>query len=67
MADGLGWFGAFRPNGPTLSGLMLNAYFHPIFLHHLKKCGQCLVLDGLVPCFPDLMVLLIVWLNVLNG
>ncbi len=38
-----------------------------IFLHHLKKCGQCLVLDGLVPCFPGLMVLLIVWMNVPNG
>ncbi len=21
-----------------------------IFLHHLMKCGECLVLDGLVPC-----------------
>jgi hypothetical protein len=27
MADGLGWFGALRPNGPTKSGSMLNAYF----------------------------------------
>jgi hypothetical protein len=33
---------ALRPNGPTKSGSMLNAYFHPIFLHHLMKCGECL-------------------------
>ncbi len=62
-SDGLGWFGALRPDGPTKSSLMLIAYF----LAHLMKCDQCLVLDGLVPCFPGLRVLLIVWGNVLNG
>jgi hypothetical protein len=28
MADGLGWFGALKPDGPTKSGSMLNVYFH---------------------------------------
>jgi hypothetical protein len=27
MADGLGWFGSLRSDGPTKSGSMLNVYF----------------------------------------
>jgi hypothetical protein len=63
MADGLGWFGALRPDGPTKSGLMLHTYFLAPFEKMWSKPSP----GWFRTLFPGLMVLLIVWLNVLNA